>query len=1281
MIDDDDEDDLLLPDDDDGSDTDIRVQGDRDTHWSDDDHGKAALPFEVGQLCGEFHLEKLLGRGSSGCVFRALDTVSRRSCALKILIRPNQSDIRRDRIGFRRMMGMRHANLLRVDQLHRLGDYVALSMEEIHGMTLAKSRRRLRRLDQHIALSKLLSLTRDYAAGLAAMHSNGLLHRDIKPSNLMVDRNDVGKIIDYGLVGTFDAELDSQCYRDYIAGTLRYIAPEAYFDQHYTPAGEIFSLGLVILEFLHAITGRNKWARDKDDKSQDALLISSAVDELSGSIPEVLRDGVLEMLQVDARDRPTAMQVARLGMPIGKSTIYMGGQPLFGRETEFQQICDWIGEVYEGSSGRIHIHGDSGIGKTGLIDAVERHLKSLRWGQVFRARCRPRDSQPMQAFDQFADQIASRYISNDRHALHVDPVSAEILHQAFPVLKDVVKKSMRMQTAASGQDRADALSAAVKLSVQLRRVGPLILIVDDVQWADIDSCSVLDELQVAGGAMLGIITISRNKETIQQQEPCRVMKLNPLPNHVAIKMLLESAKRWSVTVNDAEIAELAEVAAGNPFRLSELADEFRPGGLLHLSASDADSALARLGNLDRLCQHRVMRLSDEARWLLPLIATADCAVSIDQLEKLTNLGDVIEIAVSELVNHRLVMDDATGGDCVSMIHDRVCDGVIAKLGPSECRTANLAWADFLRSENENAGNSTPKSSDPSAPVDGAGNEGSAGNDAGAVELRIESKQAGRIAGHLIDANRPSEAVPYAKLAAIESERSFAFSEAGTWHAKVASIDSESKAHHLREAARLFVAGDQPTLAANCHLELVDLSEGDEIKRSHEVEATKLLIGSGRFDQSRKLLDQLVVKLNLPKVDAKIQWLAVATRGLKMIRHNHFRRQSIRTGSSDSAMLASDVAERMDLASSLVRPMIFFNVPFATELFLEVAKHVQQHGSVSQQVGSMIASAAFACCDGGARRNRGQELLREIQSVAIDDGYRAAGDYWAAKTLVNVLSMDWQAVDATVLSAVKAYQSHPLSCRRQESEVQWLGIAAKWYTGEWEGFVSLCDTLVEDSKRRDDRLTHFLASSGFASASWLMQDDVDSLCDVSRVNDENFSHAGHVAELFQFATAIQMDLYKGDYQKAHETWLSFDLQLSKSHLSRLQLARVLASQFGALAAIHLLKENGDAKWEGIAKRCLGKLRSERLPCTDAISSLYAGIVCSLTQNPTQSRQHLVSARQLAREQGLAPIDLAASDQIKHLETGEWHGVLHHRMHSCSIANPEHFERIYTVKMTG
>ena len=1225
-----------------GADTDVRKQGDRETRTSEGTSRETPPPFQPGDIFGEFQLERLLGQGSSGCVFRAFDTVSRRGCALKILIASKQHDLRRNKIGFRRMMGIVHPNLTRVDQMHQADGYLALSMEEIHGDTLAKMGSRYRKLQPHIAHNKLLILTRDYAAGLAAIHSRGLLHRDIKPSNLMVDRQDRGRIIDYGLVGTFDAESDPNCYRDYIAGTPRYISPEAYFQQRYTPAGDMFSLGLVVLEFLNKISGRKAWERSKDTLDEDAVLITSAVDKLSGSVPNVLREACLEMLQINPGDRPTAMQISRLGLPSGRNTVYFGGQPIFGRDSEFQEACDWLSEIYEGKQGRMHIHGPSGIGKTSLVDAIEQHLRSLKWGQVFRARCRPRENKPLQTFDQIVDQIANRYAKSDREIIELDPVSAEILHQAFPGLKDVVQANVRMKISEANHGRIDALQAAVNLSEELRKVGPLILIIDDTQWADGDTHATLDALQTAGGGMLGIVTASRfadneHRPPYQSQQAQKTIQLQPLRDEISANILAESAKRWSVNLPNHVLNELVKAAAGNPLRLSELANEFRVGGQLHVISTDPNSSsVSNLGNLDRLWLLRAQRLSEKARMLLAYIATAGCSVSIDQLVRLSGMQHDVEIAVSELVHQRLVIDDATGEYCIHMIHDRVSSGVLSTLTREETDQANIAWADLLRTEGL-------------------------------------QRSAGRIARHLLDAEKSDKAKPYCQQAAKECELVYAFREAAEWYLTLAELtdDESNRLRDVTNAAESYLKADELVQAAQLYQRLVDVTKDSNEAMKYRILCVQLFVRAGRYHMVRDQLNQIARELGLPGLDLSL-WM-VAKRSLSPSWIELFYPGD---PSETGGVCNEEKQRKLAFCKELYRPMALFDGHYAANLFARAAKLARQIGSVKDQIGLSIASAVHACAD-RTRRNEGEDLLREIQATAVDQGPLTTGDYWSGKSLAHLLSMNWEQVADAVGAATLAYEECEKPCFFERANIRWVKLYADWYQGNWKSLIRDSRSMVDDAFMRDDRIALFLTTSGLPSAAWLASGRGSELKRYKHLNDECFQDSGSIAELMRFVTECQISLFDGDFQATINRFIAFRRRLRKSQLNRMQLARVLTHQFGGLAALHLNEVSRASKYESLATTCIDMLKREQLGCSGMLSQFYEGILNRQRKEASASRKCLVAAQQLAKEMQLPAFEFAAEDAFLSIDNEEPLFLLRHRMRNSGIEAPNALERIYTV----
>ncbi len=241
-----------------------------------------------------------------------------------------------------------------------------------------------------------------------------------------------------------------------------------------------------------------------------------------------------------------------------------------------------------------------------------------------------------------------------------------------------------------------------------------------------------------------------------------------------------------------------------------------------------NSSLTELGQIDRLWQRRAERLSDDATLVLPFVVTAGGRVSTEQLGELTGLGDSVDAAVSELARQRLITDEATGGECITIFHDHVADELIKTLSKEVKRKAHHAWASLLVRQDD------PQS------------------------------LAARIAGHFFAAGEPGRAVAHAILAAEDAERLVAKTEAARWYVRVIEhVDGEEKVIQLRNAARCYHEADYPAEAAECYQQLAKLV-GDEERIECQLLATFLFIRSGRFAMVRDQLQELTRALRLPR---------------------------------------------------------------------------------------------------------------------------------------------------------------------------------------------------------------------------------------------------------------------------------------------------------------------------------------------------------------------------------------------------------------------------------
>ena len=143
-----------------------------------------------------------------------------------------------------------HPNLVSVYDVGEEDGLPYIVMEYVEGETLAELKRRAGPLPAEQAVDLLAQA----CAGLEQAHAAGLVHRDIKPQNLLVRRDGVVKIADFGIARTLEATQLTQAGT--VLGTAAYLAPEQAAGERVTAAADIYSLGAVAYELL---TGRTPY--------------------------------------------------------------------------------------------------------------------------------------------------------------------------------------------------------------------------------------------------------------------------------------------------------------------------------------------------------------------------------------------------------------------------------------------------------------------------------------------------------------------------------------------------------------------------------------------------------------------------------------------------------------------------------------------------------------------------------------------------------------------------------------------------------------------------------------------------------------------------------------------------------------------------------------------------------------------------------------------------------------------------------------------------------------
>jgi len=250
----------------------------------DDDKTQAVTVLSKGTVINHYRIIEKIGAGGMGEVYLAEDSSLNRKVALKFLSAHlcQEADCR---VRFKReaqaAAKLGHSNIVAV---HEVGEHQGrpfFAMELVEG----------RSLDKIVAAGRLdegaiVELAQGICNGLRKAHESGVIHRDIKPSNIIVDRDGVPRVLDFGLAAVRDS--DSLTHTGSTLGTIGYMSPEQISGRSADVRSDLFSMGIVLYEM---ISGVNPFRRDNQ-----AATLKAIVDD----IPEPLahrRTGVSNELQ------------------------------------------------------------------------------------------------------------------------------------------------------------------------------------------------------------------------------------------------------------------------------------------------------------------------------------------------------------------------------------------------------------------------------------------------------------------------------------------------------------------------------------------------------------------------------------------------------------------------------------------------------------------------------------------------------------------------------------------------------------------------------------------------------------------------------------------------------------------------------------------------------------------------------------------------------------------------------------------------------------------------
>jgi adenylate cyclase len=645
-----------------------------------------------------YRIVETIGKGGMGEVCLAEDLQLHRRVALKFLTASAERDAM-DRLldEARSAAALDHPFICRIYEVTELDGRPCIVMEYVRGETME---RRLKR--ERLAAAEALRVAEEVAEALEAAHKRRVVHRDLKPANVMITEDLHIKVMDFGLAARLRAGESVgqpagmiQGAESVLVGTPAYMAPEQVQGSPPGRASDIFSFGVVLYELL---TGTHPFLRTTFAATVAAIVSEwqpRALHEQDPRIPKSVSALVAGLLQkepsrryasfaeIRAELRRAASDVssfpAPVRTPVAEQVAAERAGRVAGREGELKTLVESVQRAAAGHGGLVFLRGEAGIGKSRLADAV---LASAReFGcQTLAGRCAEQDGTP--------PLIAYMEIFEDAARVIPAPVFREAVGRSAPELVRLLPEIHRL---------VPDVPPPLELPPELRQrflftnvrefltrsghVTPLVLCIDDFQWADEATIQLTQHLaQHIHGLPILLVVACRDADAAPSRPPASGLRkfFQRMRGHAepstagqtvtrAVDQLVAQRQAQSIrlrplgegavramlaTLGPGEppqkvVRRFVEETDGNPFFVEELYRHLMEAGRLldrrgswHREIPGDDLALP--AGVRATIERRLERLSEGTHAVLTAAAIVGRRFDVDLLERVAD-GDAARI--------------------------------------------------------------------------------------------------------------------------------------------------------------------------------------------------------------------------------------------------------------------------------------------------------------------------------------------------------------------------------------------------------------------------------------------------------------------------------------------------------------------------------------------------------------------------------------------------------------------------------------------------------------
>jgi hypothetical protein len=1106
-----------------------------------------------------FEIKRRIGEGAVGVVYEAFDRELGTLVALKTLRMVSPESLLSLKNEFRSVQFVRHPNLVRLGELLEADGTWFFTMELITGRPVMDwlcpdssvlARRAANDTNAEggrgFHEERVRSAIVQFARGLSALHAASKVHRDVKPSNALVTREGRVVILDFGVARdalreSFDARRES--LDDALVGTVAYMAPEQTLQQQVEASADFYSLGVVLYQ---ALTGRLPFVGTFDRIYEQKLAgLSAPPSALVSGVPADLDALCCDLLAVEPSQRPGAAAIAeRLGVEVEASVAVHGPSAIVGRERESAALERAFEATRNGAGATVVVVGESGVGKSFLIrkfleQLTETHQDML----VLSGRCYERESVPYKAFDGVVDELSQVLVALPEHEVEaLLPSNAELLLRAFPVLEVVrtaLKSSARGADVLNPQElRARVFASMRELLKRLAAQRPLVIAIDDLQWADADSLSLLHEIMRPPHEPELLLMATERAGTergggLDQREqiPGQVhhVRLGTLSSDAAVELarkLLNEA--GAAATSDEQVQRIVEDAKGHPLFIDELVRQ---------RASGHDDNLVRL---DDALWKRISRLAAPTRRTLELLAVAGSPLRQDTAARAAaiDLAQLFDIALELRADGFLRMNGAGRENEIETYHDRIRESVLGHLSAD----VRAEWHMRLGAALEQQGDDV----DPET-----------------------------LAGHWSGAGNQTRAAEYYVRAAEQAVFAMAFERAARLYdtALRTGTFSDERLRELRErmADALTNAG---LLAEAADVRLLLAKNANELTRLelHHTAAAQLMC-SGHYERGLALLRASLKTVGIYFPGSRIGvivsalfcrfWLLVRGLRLRERKEKASLHEIMRVDATWSASQAYAMSDNIR------------GVYFQTRcLLMSLAA-----GDPQRVVRSLGMSIAHFSAAGMKSRERVKALMATEHELAQRLGNAEARAYAnGAAGIAWFNAGEFRPAKEALVHAEALFRDQCVGVAYELNSVRGILFRTLFSLGELRELRARATPITLQAERQNDRYMSIICLTAASSVLEAQLDRAEAAREAVKEAEKRLVEGViHLQHYWAYTAESQIALYRGEAREAYERMAWLMPRLRRALLTRIAPCRMLVCSLRGRAAVSLLySERGREK---------------------------------------------------------------------------------------------------------